>query len=242
MTRSPPAAAGAEAPSRSEVGPTKPALEVASFPGGAFAENGYLVRHVATNRVVVVDPGAAAPAMVRVLKEWGGSLDAIYLTHAHFDHVEGIPIVRKHADVPIHLHASDQITYDRAEARGAMFGLKLPGPLPPPDRVLAPGEAVPVGDLTLEVRFAPGHAPGHVILYSEEAQVALVGDVIFQGSIGRTDIPGGDFLQLIDSIRREVLTLPDATRLLSGHGPETTVERERMGNPFLISQMRGGLA
>jgi glyoxylase-like metal-dependent hydrolase (beta-lactamase superfamily II) len=115
-------------------------------------------------------------------------------------------------------------------------------PLPPPDRELVPGETVRVGLEELEVRYTPGHAPGHVILYSATGGFALVGDVIFAGTIGRTDLPGGDFLRLMRSIREEVLTLPDETRLLLGHGPETTVGRERMGNPFLISQAPGRFA
>lgn len=214
-------------------------LEATCFSGGAFAENGYLVHHPATNRLVAVDPGAAAPEMVRALGQGGGTLEAIYLTHAHFDHVEGIPVVREYAEVPVFLHPADRPLYDLADAQGIAVAARLPRPLPVPDRELVPGQSVPVGGLSLEVRFAPGHAPGHVILYSAEGGFALVGDVIFQASIGRTDLPGGDFRQLIDSIRREILSLPDATRLLSGHGPETSVANERRGNPFLIPQMGG---
>jgi glyoxylase-like metal-dependent hydrolase (beta-lactamase superfamily II) len=216
--------------------------EVRCFSGGAFGENGYVLRCPASDRAVVVDPGASAPEMVRALRDAGDILEGIYLTHAHFDHVEGIPTILGLARVPVYLHPADRPLYDLAEAGALAFGARLPGPLPPVDRELVPGKMVPVGEQSLEVRFAPGHAPGHVILYSGPGGFALVGDVIFQGSIGRTDLPGGDFRQLIDSIRSEVLSLPDETRLLAGHGPETTVARERMGNPFLISQARGGYA
>ena len=190
----------------------------------------------------MIDPGAGALGMVELLEQTGWSVEAIYLTHAHIDHVEGIPVIRRFTDAPIYLHPLDRPIYDRAEENAARFGLDLQDPLPPPDRPLAPGESVPVGDQQLEVRFTPGHAPGHVVLYSSKANFALVGDVIFKASIGRTDLPGGDFQELMASIRGEVLTLPEETRLLTGHGEETTVRQERLGNPFLIFQVPGGFA
>ena len=217
-------------------------LEVHRFTGGPLGENGYLIRCTATDQAAVVDPGASAPAMVEMLEDKGWSLQAIYLTHAHFDHVEGVLAIRRLGDAPIYLHPSDRAMYDHAEERATLFGLDLEGPLPPPDQPMVPGESVPVGERQLEVRFTPGHAEGHVILYSPDAGFALVGDVIFKGSIGRTDLPGGDFQELMASIRGEVLTLPDETVLFPGHGEETTVRHERLGNPFLISQVPGRFA
>ena len=114
--------------------------------------------------------------------------------------------------------------------------------VPPADRELAHGQRIAFGGCTFEIRHAPGHSPGHVILYAAADGLALVGDVVFAGSIGRTDLPGGDFRTLIASIRREVFTLPPATRLLSGHGKETTVEWEARHNPFLIPHYGGDLA
>ena len=114
--------------------------------------------------------------------------------------------------------------------------------LPAPDRELAPGQRIAFGACAFEVRHTPGHSPGHVILYAPDAGLALVGDVVFAGSIGRSDLPGGDFQTLIASIRREVLSLPPATKLYSGHGPETTVDVEARHNPFLIPHYRGELA
>ncbi len=212
-------------------------IEVYRFTAGPFGENTYVALCTRTGTGVAIDPGAAAPAVIEAARSRGWSIGAVYLTHAHFDHIEGIPALRRFVPgVPIYLHPSDRPMYDHAKEGGALFGLVLEEPLPPPDLPLVPGESVPVGEARLEVRFAPGHAPGHVLLYSPEARFALVGDVIFQHSIGRTDLPGGDFQMLMESIRGQVLTLPDDTTLYPGHGDETTVRAERLGNPFLISQ------
>ncbi len=220
--------------------PSDPRLEVRSFTGGAFAENSYLVRCTRSDRGVIVDPGAAVTELLRVASAESIQLDAVYLTHAHLDHVEGLPrLLAELGPLPIHLHPADLPLYERAADQAAAFGMRLAGPLPPIDREIVPGTPLPVGETELEVRFVPGHAPGHVLFHHEEDGLALVGDVVFQGSIGRTDLPGGSMPQLLDSIRNEVLTLPDDTRLLTGHGPETTVGRERRGNPFLMGQAPG---
>jgi hydroxyacylglutathione hydrolase len=218
-------------------------VTVEVFSGGSFAENGYLVRCEESNRAAVVDPGGAAEGMVARLEEWGAELEAILLTHAHLDHVEGIPRIRAYApDVPIHLHEDDLPLYYGVPQQAAAFGLSV-GSLPDPDARLEAGQEIRVGEsVRFEVRFTPGHSPGHVILVSEGDGLALVGDVIFRGSIGRTDLPGGDLKTLMTSIRQQVLTLPDDTRLLSGHGPETTVELERVGNPFLVPSYLGHFA
>lgn len=217
-------------------------LEVRAFTGGAFAENGYLLHCTRTRRAAIVDPGASAPEMLRAVRDEDLDVEAVYLTHAHLDHVEGLPTVRDALDVPVYLHPDDLFLYRRAADQAAAFGMRLPGELPEVDRDLIPGTPVRVGDHELAVLFAPGHAPGHVMLHAAPQRFALVGDVVFAGSIGRTDLPGGDMQQLLDSIRREVLTLPDETRLLTGHGPETTVARERRGNPFLAPQSPGSSA
>jgi glyoxylase-like metal-dependent hydrolase (beta-lactamase superfamily II) len=181
--------------------------------------------------------------MVAALQAWGAELDAVVLTHAHLDHVEGVPVLRDYrADVPIRLHEADLPLYRAVDQQAAAFGLSAPR-LPEPDRRLDVDQVIEVGRAhRLRVRPAPGHAPGHVILIDDDAGVALVGDVVFQGSIGRTDLPGGDLRALMRSIRGEVLTLPDDTRLLPGHGPETTVAHERVGNPFLVPHYLGQFA
>ncbi len=214
-------------------------LEFRGFTGGAFAENCYLVSCSATGEAVIVDPGAATPQILEVVRNEDLRLRAVYLTHAHLDHVEGLPSIHRELDVPVHLHPADLPLYRRAAEQAEAFGMRLEGELPEIDEELVPGTTLPVGSCELEVRFTPGHAPGHVIFHAVDAGVALVGDVVFAGSIGRTDLPGGDMQQLLASIRDEILTLPDDTRLLTGHGPETTVKRERVGNPFLVAHEPG---
>ena len=215
-------------------------MRITTFTGGAFSQNGYLAV-CASGDAVVVDPGSAAPRMVAALLEQRAELRAILLTHSHIDHVEGVARVRRHAAVPIWLHPADRPLYDAVTQQATAFGVEIEE-LPAPDASFEHGQVFEFGDCRLEVRHAPGHAPGHVILYAPEAGAAFVGDVIFQGSIGRSDLPGGDFRTLMRSIHEQVLTLPDDTRLLSGHGPETTVSRERRTNPFLIPHYGGELA
>lgn len=216
-------------------------MRIFGFTGGAFAENTYLAICGDTGEAVAIDPGAAAPRLVETLREEGGRLAAILLTHAHLDHVEGIPAVLAEASVPIYLHPADRPLYDGVPQQAAAFGLRVPV-LPSPDHRLEHGDTFAFGSCSLAVSHAPGHAPGHVVFASESDGVAFVGDVIFQGSIGRTDLPGGDYRRLMTSIRERVLTLPDDTRLLTGHGPETTVGHERVGNPFLVPHYGGELA
>jgi len=168
-------------------------------------------------------------------------LAAILLTHAHIDHIEGIGKLIRRSEAPVYLHPDDRRFYDNAQLQAVQFGMAI-DPLPEVDGALLHGHKLKFGGLGFEVRHVPGHSPGHVLLYAQDADLAFVGDVVFQGSIGRTDLPGGNYQELMRSIRQQVLTLPDNTLLYSGHGPPTTVGQERVTNPFLAPSFGGGLA
>jgi len=217
-------------------------VEIRTFTGGGFGENAYLAICESSKACVAVDPGSAAPTLAAAIEADGLDLQAILLTHAHLDHIEGVNDVRAIApDVPIWIHPDDLGLYRGVQRQAAMFGLRADAQ-PEPTDMLVPGEPYRFGECSFDVRFTPGHAPGHVIFVSADDGICLVGDVVFQGSIGRTDLPGGDFQTLMASIRNEVLTLDDAIVLYPGHGPPTTVGHERVGNPFLVPHYGGELA
>jgi glyoxylase-like metal-dependent hydrolase (beta-lactamase superfamily II) len=210
-------------------------MRIVQIPNGQFVENCYLVVDERAGECAVVDPGEEAGLILHKLAATSAKPVAIWLTHAHIDHVLGVPRVAAETGVPVWLHAADRPLYDAVPEQAAWFGLEAPA-LPPPDRTFAHGDTVRVGELAFEVRHTPGHSPGSVSLVGPG--VVLGGDVLFAGSIGRTDLPGGDFDTLIASIERELLSLPDATIVYTGHGPETTVGRERRSNPFLTGAAR----
>lgn len=217
-------------------------MQIRTFTGRGFGENAYLAICESTGACVAVDPGAGAPELARTVRSEALELQAILLTHAHLDHIEGVSDVRAlDPELPIWLHPSDLPLYRGVQRQAAMFGLRAE-PQPEPTDAIVPGEPFRFGGCTFEVRFTPGHAPGHVIFVAPDDALALVGDVVFQGSIGRTDLPGGDFQTLMKSIRGQVLTLPDETTLYPGHGPPTRVGHERVGNPFLVPHYGGELA
>lgn len=211
---------------------------IRTFTSSVFGQNAYLVRCSASGATIAIDPGGEAEVMASALESGGDALLAIVLTHAHLDHIEGVATLVERVPAAIHLHPDDRPLYDAAAQQGAMFGHRVRIP-PPPDEALEHGGELVFGECRLQVRLAPGHSPGHVILYSAAAGLAFVGDVVFAGSIGRTDLPGGSFEQLMTSIREQVLTLPDETKLYTGHGPVTTVERERVSNPFIAPDYPG---
>ena len=209
---------------------------VRGFTGGAFSENAYLVSCVGSGKAIIVDPGAAIGELLRVADESSLEVVEIVLTHGHIDHVDGAAEAKRRTGAPIRLHPADEELYHAAPLQGQWFGVEVEAP-PPLDGYLAAGEIVTFGGCELKVRFTPGHAAGHVVLVGEG--MALVGDCVFYGSIGRTDLPGGDLATLMSSIRTEILTLPDETILYPGHGPETTVGHERATNPYLVSNLGG---
>jgi hydroxyacylglutathione hydrolase len=209
---------------------------VRGFGGGPFGQNGFVVSCVGSGTAILVDPGATVGEMLAAVAAARLTVEAIVLTHAHIDHVEGVPAAREATSAPIWLHRADEELYQAAPLQAQWFGVQV-GTLPPVDRYLDDGDRIEFGECALEVRFTPGHAPGHVTLVGDG--VALVGDCVFNGSIGRTDLPGGDLSTLMRSIRERILTLPDETVLYSGHGPETTVGHERVSNPFLVPNFGG---
>lgn len=196
---------------------------------GAFQENCYLVMDTERGVSALIDPGAEGDRIVEAVRASGTTLEAIWLTHAHLDHVGGIVRVKRSYDVPIHLHPLDQPVYVRAEKSAAMYGIPFEQP-PPPERELAEGDRMTLGSLSFDVLHLPGHAPGHVIFHGHG--IALVGDLVFQGSIGRTDLPFSNPRDMTLSLER-VTTLPADTELYPGHGPRTTLALELETNPFL---------
>lgn len=186
--------------------------------------------HPGSPETVLVDPGEAAERFLAEADRRGRRITAIWLTHAHLDHIAGLAEVHRATGALIHLHPADRPLYDGLPEQGRWFGLELDPP-PPPDVMLHHGQRLGIGGTAFEVRHLPGHSPGHVCFVG--GGMVLGGDVLFEGSIGRTDLPGGDLEALLSGIRRELLVLPDATIVYPGHGPATTIGRERGGNPFL---------
>ena len=208
-------------------------MKIVPIPNGVFAENSYLVvdEPAVGGQCAVIDPGQEPGLILHKIEQAGARLTAIWLTHAHVDHVMGVAEIARKTAAPVWLHPADRPLYNATAAQAAAFGLAFEERLPAPDHELADGQKLEVGGLSFDVRHAPGHSPGSVCLAGHG--VVFSGDVLFAGSIGRTDLPGGDFETLITSIERELLSLPDDTIVYSGHGPETTIGRERRTNPFL---------
>ena len=195
---------------------------------GPFQANCFLVR--SGEDVVVVDPGAEPDRVAALLDAWKADPQAIVLTHAHVDHIGGVAGLVRRYGIPVYVHAADLPLYERAAEHGAMFGVPVEQPAPP-DHWLEHGQSLSFGAIEFSVRHAPGHSPGGVVLVGDTE--AFVGDCVFAGSIGRTDLPGGDTATLLSSIREQILTLPPSTTLYTGHGPATTVETEAESNPFV---------
>ncbi len=204
---------------------------------GPLAENTYIVGHVASGKAAVIDPGDEGDLILRQLAERGWTLDAILLTHGHFDHVGAVAALKARTGAAVHIHPDEAERMAAAGRQGAMFGLRVPDP-PAPDVLVREGDAVSLADASFRVLHTPGHTPGHVTYLCGD--FAFVGDLIFEGSIGRTDLPGGSLDDLLRAVREKIFTLPAGTVLFPGHGPATTVGNEMRGNPFFSGEGEGG--
>ncbi|HSG80928.1 MAG TPA: MBL fold metallo-hydrolase [Gemmatimonadota bacterium] len=205
-------------------------MKILGMPVGPFQANAYLAICEATGKCALVDPGADAERLLQAVANEKAEVEVILLTHAHLDHIGGVADAKRETGAPVYLHPADAPLYRAAPEQAIAFGLHMEAQ-PEPDEQLLDGQVVRIGESKLEIVHTPGHSPGHVCLIGDG--LALVGDCVFAGSIGRTDLPGGDFRTLMESIRAKLLMLPDDTVLYSGHGPATTVGRERASNPFL---------
>ena len=211
-------------------------LETRAVP--PFFKNGYLVGCEDTRQAVLIDPGDEVHDMLTAIEHHQLEVRYILLTHAHLDHVTGVATARRALDVPIWLHKDDLFLYDGVVQQGMMFGIQVEKQ-PKPDRFYADGDVLEYGNYVVTVRHTPGHCPGGVCLavkHRHRPETSLfVGDTLFAGSIGRTDLPGGDTASLLASIRDVLFSFPDETPIYSGHGPVTSVGREKKTNPFLTA-------
>jgi glyoxylase-like metal-dependent hydrolase (beta-lactamase superfamily II) len=203
-----------------------------------FHKNGYVVACESTRKAVLIDPGDEVDMLLEIVRRQSLDVQSLLLTHAHVDHVTGVARAKRFLGAPVYLHRDDQFLYDAAEQQAAFFGLKCEA-LPPVDCYYDVTQEMSFGGQEISVRHTPGHCPGGVCLAMGEAgspkEDLFVGDTLFAGSIGRTDLPGGDYPTLIRSITQVLFAFGDAARVYSGHGPATTIGHERRTNPFLKS-------
>ena len=204
---------------------------VITLPLGATATNCYLFGDPVTKEAAVVDPGYEAPRVLAAARLCGLRIKIVLLTHAHFDHIGGVAGVVETTGAPLAMHPLD-LPLLHAKGGATLWGIPMDTP-PDPTMDLKPGDVIEVGRLRLATLFTPGHTPGHVGFYERAEGILFDGDVLFQGSIGRTDLPGSNHDTLMKSIREQLLTLPDETIVYPGHGGPTTIGDERWGNPFL---------
>ena len=204
---------------------------------GPFFKNGFVVGCEGSKDAVLIDPGDEVGSLLAFAERAGLAIRHILLTHAHVDHITGVAVAKRALNVPIYLHRDDLFLYQRVVEMGAMFGLAVEAQ-PPVDVFYTPSQVIAFGGCEARVHHTPGHCPGGVCLQIGKTGTPgndlFVGDTLFAGSIGRTDLPGGDYSTLIASIRHVLLPLGDAAIVHSGHGPDTTIGRERRTNPFLV--------
>ncbi len=196
---------------------------------GPFAENTYIVADPVSKEAFIIDAGDESSVILENIRQQGWKAKAILTTHGHIDHVAGAWEIQQALDIPFYIHKEDEFLLDNLPQAAAFFGLKPPKK-PKITAYLEEGQEYILGEKVFQVFHVPGHSPGHVMFYTPS--YAFVGDCIFQGSIGRTDLPGGSYPQLIQSIEQKIFSLPPETQLFSGHGPSSTVKTEMETNPF----------
>ncbi len=201
---------------------------------GSFQENCYVIGDGASG--AIVDPGDEAARIALAVEHTGLEIGQILVTHAHIDHVGAVAALADEYACPVLMHAEAEPMLEQLPTQAMMMGLRF-GKVPTVDRYVEDEEVLEIGELRLKSLYTPGHAPGHLAFYIENEELLLSGDALFAGSVGRTDLFGGDMEVLLRSINERLLTFPDETRVYPGHGPQTTIGTERAHNPFL----RGGL-
>jgi len=214
-------------------------LIVRSVVVGPFAMNAYLAACSETREAVLIDPGSEVGRVLALRQPEGFTVKRILLTHGHVDHAAGAAEAREATGAPVSIHPADLPWLEVLPRQAAMFGLDRARPLVP-DAALSDGETVQVGRQSATVLHTPGHCQGSVSFYFEEAGLVFTGDTLFAGSVGRTDLPGGDFEQLAASIANRLFPLGDAVRFLPGHGPGGTIGEERQQNPFVGARSKVG--
>lgn len=203
-----------------------------SFPVPPLACNCSIIGDAGTRQAVVIDPGGDHERILKDLQNLGLTVSAIVHTHAHFDHFLASGEIHKATGAPLCLHKADKPLWDNLELQCRVFGVPYT-PVPPPSQWLEDGEGLPVGTVRGRVLHTPGHTPGSLCFYFEEDKLLLAGDTLFQGSIGRTDLWGGDASAIERSIKRRLYTLDEGTRVITGHGPETSIGAEMRHNAFV---------
>ena len=199
---------------------------------GPIQTNCYLVGCEKTFQAAVIDPAWDGKSIAAMADNDGWVVTHILLTHTHFDHLGGLAELKEATNAPIYVHPEAVPMMQNTTMSAAFFGLKVAA-APAPDEMLARDQVIEVGELALHVLYTPGHAPGHVCFHLPEYRVVFDGDLLFQEGVGRTDLPGGNYQEMMESIKNEILVLPEETQVFPGHGQATTVADEKRTNPFI---------